>query len=132
VALIGLKGVAAHVSFNQDARELARHLRRVIDPERFDGIAFVNTRPFYGLNLYLDLAVANVQIPEGERVYSKYSTEEGLCTQMKRGEAIVYAVKAKNADRFVDAARECGGPTPRRIGQTTGDGYRILLYDIRR
>jgi hypothetical protein len=51
---------------------------------------------------------------------------------MKRGLNAVYAVKPKNADRFVDAAMACGGPTPRLVGQANADGYQINLYELPR
>jgi hypothetical protein len=51
---------------------------------------------------------------------------------MKRGQAFVYAVKPKNADRFVDAATACGAPTLRLIGEATDGGYRIVLYEFPR
>ena len=69
-----------HVS--RDARDMATAIRGYIDPRGIDEIVFVGMRPFYGLNLYLDVHVEGVQVAEHRYDYSKYVAEEDLCSEL--------------------------------------------------
>jgi len=130
ISLLTLKGVAGHIHVNRDARDMAAEIRGIVDPRGIDGIVFVGMRPFYGLNLYLDLRIEGVQIVEHRRDYSKFVAEEDLCSELASRENNVYAMKESRAPGFGAAVHKCGGMRAERIGHFEADGNRIALFKI--
>ncbi len=129
--LLTLKGVAGHARVGRDARETAAAIRGIVDPRSIDGIVFVGMRPFYGLNLYLDVPVEGVQIAEHRYDYSRFVTDEDLCSELAGGEKNVYAMKENRAASFDVAVQRCDGMNAERIGQFDADGNRIAVFSVR-
>jgi 4-amino-4-deoxy-L-arabinose transferase-like glycosyltransferase len=130
IGLITLKGVAGHVHVNRDSRDMAAAIRGLVDPRRIDGIVFVGMRPFYGLNMYLDVHIEGVQVGGRRYDYSKFVAEEDLCTELASRENNVYAMKENRAAGFDAAVQRCDGLRAERIGQFEADGNRIALFKI--
>ena len=79
----------AHWHSDRDARSMAAAVRDAVDPRQFDGITFVEMRPFYGLNLYLGRPVEG-----GARSWrtavpvSAYAKGEDLCSELARATGV--------------------------------------------
>ncbi len=131
-SLVALKGVAGHVESKRDARAMAQAIEQIIDPHSVDEIVFVGTRPFYGLNVYLDTKIEGVQIGEQRYAYSKFVAEEDLCSELHSRERSVYALKADKSDRFTTAVRKCAGLDAQPVGHFEADGDRIAVFAVRR
>ena len=129
--LLAAKGALAYWSSDRDAREMAREVRKLVEPDEIDEIAFVGMRPFYGLNLYLDTPVESIQMSERQLEYSKFVSEEDLCEELAARERNAYALKASREQRFVDAVARCGSFNVDRLGTFFADGNDIALFRIR-
>ena len=132
IALVSLKGVAGHVKSDRDSRDMARAIETVIDPHSVDGIVFVNMRPFYGLNVYLDTNIEGVQINETRWDYSKFVAEEDLCSELAAREKNVYALKESKVERFREGVLRCEGMQPELLGHFDADGNKIALFTVRK
>ena len=103
-----LKGALAYWPSDRDARALAAAARSsCMDPHEVDEIVFVDMRPFYGLNVYLDKPVEGVEIGERRFEYSKFVTHEDLCAEL--GQTRAHRLRAQ-------AARTPRNSSPRRNG----------------
>jgi 4-amino-4-deoxy-L-arabinose transferase-like glycosyltransferase len=131
IGLITLKAVAGHVRVSRDSRDMAAAIRRHVDPRTIDGIVFVGMRPFYGLNLYLDLPIEGVQAAGRRDDYSKFVAEEDLCAELASREHNVYAMKENRAKGFDAAVQRCGDMRAERVGQFEADGNRIALFSVK-
>jgi 4-amino-4-deoxy-L-arabinose transferase len=107
-AFVALKGALSHWPNNRDARETAAALSRLLDPHDIDRIVFVDMRPFYGLNMYLDRKVEGLHIGERRFDYSRFVESDELCAEFARPKRAVYAMKRQHAPRFTAAVAECG------------------------
>jgi 4-amino-4-deoxy-L-arabinose transferase len=131
IALVSLKGFAGHVKSGRDSRDMARAIGTVIDPRGVDGIVFVNMRPFYGLNIYLDTNIEGLQINETRWDYSKIVAEEDLCSELAGRENNVYALKESKFERFREGVLRCEGMQPEQLGHFDADDNRIVLLAVR-
>jgi 4-amino-4-deoxy-L-arabinose transferase len=129
VVFVGLKGVAAHWPVDRDARQIARDISAVIDPASIDGIIFVGMRPYYGLNMYLDVPVEGVEIGERRFDYSRFVAPENLCSEVHTPERNVYAVRTSRINAFEAAVLKCGSAGT-RIGQLRADGHDVVLVKV--
>jgi hypothetical protein len=111
---------------------MARAIGTVIDPHGVDGIVFVNMRPFYGLNIYLDTNIEGLQINETRWDYSKIVAEEDLCSELAGRENNVYALKESKFERFREGVLRCEGMQPEMLGHFEADNNRIVLLAVRR
>lgn len=132
VPMLALKGYAGHVYYDRDSRAMAREVVRILDPHDFDGIVFVDMRPFYGLNVYLDTKVEGIQIAEHRYDYSKVVAPENLCTEIASRSRKVLALKQGKSRGFVDALAGCDGLSVGEIGRFDADDNEIVLFEIRR
>jgi len=130
VALLAVKGALAYWHSDRDAREMARAVKQIIDPHGIDEIAFVGMRPFYGLNLYLDIHVESVEWGEKKFEYSRYVSEDDLCEEIRTNERNVYALKESRSARFLAAAETCAPDRIDKIGTFEADGNRIAIYKV--
>jgi len=128
--LLGAKGALAYWHSDRDARAMAAAIHALIDPHDVDEIAFVGMRPFYGLNLYLDTHIESIQIAERRFEYSKYVSEEDLCTELDQREKNVFALKTSREEKFVAGVNACGTFSIDRLGQFFADGNDIALYRL--
>jgi 4-amino-4-deoxy-L-arabinose transferase len=126
---IALKGVAAQWPVDRDARDIARHLSSIVDPASIDGIVFVGMRPYYGLNVYLDVPVEGVEIGERRFEYSRFVAPDNVCEEVHMPERNVYAVRTSRAAAFEAAVLKCGSAA-RRIGELRADGHDVLLFVV--
>jgi 4-amino-4-deoxy-L-arabinose transferase len=129
VVLVVLKGSAAHWSIDRDAREIAGQISAAVDTTRLDGIVFVGMRPYYGLNVYLDVPVEGVEIGERRFDYSRFVAPEDLCAEIATPERNLYAVRNVRASKFEQAVTGCGA-TPRRAGMLRADNFDVVLFEI--
>jgi 4-amino-4-deoxy-L-arabinose transferase len=131
-ALLAIKGYAGYVSSDRDSRSMARAIAGIVDTGSIVGIVFVDMRPFYGLNLYLDTKIEGVQVGEHRYDYSKFVAEENLCSELAGRGRSVYALKQGKTDRFVEAVASCDGMTAVEIGRFEADDNEIALLEVRR
>lgn len=129
--LIVLKGTLAYWPSNRDSRQMAGDIRQVLDTHGIEEIAFVGMRPFYGLTLYLDVNIEAVDFDEHGVQYSKFLSEESLCSELAMREANVFALKLSRADRFLTAVARCSELQPVRVGSFFADDNEIGLYTLR-
>jgi 4-amino-4-deoxy-L-arabinose transferase len=131
VALLALKGVAAHVTTDRDARRMADQIRHVVDLHDIDEIAFFDMKAFFGLTLYLDVRVESVRIDEPGHAHSRYlPSAEHLCHELSELEANVFALKRGDVQHFSAAVTGCGPYQAVEIGGFHGDGHDIALFRV--
>jgi 4-amino-4-deoxy-L-arabinose transferase-like glycosyltransferase len=129
VAMVAFKGALAYWPSDRDARAIAAQLRASLASRPVDGIVFVGMRPYFGLNVYLDVAVEGVQIGERKFEYSKYLAPEDVCAEIATPERNVYAIKLRHAAKFVAAVGRCGAAAS-RLGTVRADGHDIELFEV--
>ena len=127
--LIGLKGVLAYWPSDRDARDIAAQLTRILEPHEVDGIVFVDMRPYYGLNVYLDIPIEGIQIGERQFEYSRYVGHEYLCDEIRMPERNVYGIKARHAAKFVAAVGRCNAQAI-PVGTVHADDADIAFFSI--
>jgi 4-amino-4-deoxy-L-arabinose transferase len=129
IGLVALKGAAGHWPVDRDAREIARQIAAAVDTTRLDGIVFVGMRPYYGLNVYLDVPVQGLEIGERRFDYSRFVAPGDLCAEFTTPERNLYAVRTVRADGFEQAATACGA-APRRAGMLRADNFDVVLFEV--
>jgi 4-amino-4-deoxy-L-arabinose transferase len=130
VGLVALKGYVAHFHTDRDSRAMAVAIRQNIDPQHFDGITFVDMRPFYGLNVYLGRPVKGVPIEPARGKSSAFAPGEDLCSELPRNRRTLFAVKQNRADRFRAGVARCGSAAPSEAGHFEADGNKIALFTV--
>ncbi len=131
VALLALKGTAACITTDRDARQMAAQIRETIDLHDVEEIAFFDIRAFFGLTMYLDVRAESVRIGGPSRPHSRQlATEDELCDELGEREHNVFAVKRARAQQFTDAVSACGPYAAREIGKFHGDHHEIALFKI--
>jgi hypothetical protein len=128
-ALVTLKGVLAYWHTDRDARHIASQVATLLQGRKVDRIVFVGMRPYYGLNVYLDVPVEGIQIGEHRFEYSKYLSTETLCEEVGDKERDVFAIKARHTGKF-DAALAACGAAPTEIGTVFADGNDIRFFTV--
>ncbi len=129
LAMVAFKGTLAYWPSDRDARELAAQLRRFVDPREVDEIVFVGMRPFYGLTLYLDRHIAELQVGKRRHENSKLVQPVGFCGEIADHPRAVYGIKRHHATELADATRPCG-VVPRPLGTVRADGNDILFFEL--
>jgi predicted outer membrane lipoprotein len=130
-ALFTLKGVLAYWHTDRDARDIAAQVSTLLQGRAVDRIVFVGMRPYYGLNVYLDIPIEGIQVGERRFEYSKYLSEESLCDEVQDKERDVLAMKALRTAKF-DAALAACGAIPAVIGTVFADGNDIRFFVVAR
>jgi 4-amino-4-deoxy-L-arabinose transferase len=131
VALLALKGTAAFVPTDRDARLMAAQIRETIDLHDIDEVAFFDMRAFFGLTMYLDVRAESVRVGGPSRPHSRQlATEDELCDELGEQEHIVFALKRARAQQFTANVSACGPYAAREIGKFHGDGHEIVLFKI--
>ena len=130
-ALVTLKGVLAYWHTDRDARHIASQVATLLQGRAVDRIVFVGMRPYYGLNVYLDVPIEGVQLGEHRFEYSKYLTQDSLCDEVRDKERDVFAIKALRTEKF-DAALAACGAVPVPIGTVFADGNDIRFFIVAR
>ena len=127
-----LRITAQLIDAGSDSHLWSRTYDRTLDDvfEVQDEIAFVGMRPFYGLNLYLDVHVESVEFGEKKYEYSKYVSQDDLCDEIRSGERNVYALKQSRTDKFLAGAARCADVRAEEIGTFEADGNRIAVFRI--
>jgi 4-amino-4-deoxy-L-arabinose transferase len=132
IALVASKGALAHWHSDRDSRSMAAEIARAVDPKDFDGITFVNMRPFYGLDVYLGRPVKAVPIPDRPARSSAFAAGEDLCSELARARRTLFVTKARRVVEFEAGVARCGGPALTAIDQFKADGNWVALYAIGR
>jgi 4-amino-4-deoxy-L-arabinose transferase-like glycosyltransferase len=133
IALLACKGVLAHWHSERDSRAAARQIVRMIDPQEFDGITFVDMRPFYGLNVYLGRPVKAVPMTTesvSPASASAFAAGEDLCSELARDRRALLAVKSGRVEELGPAVVRCGRAPPREVGRFRADGNTIVLFAL--
>jgi hypothetical protein len=128
-AFVALKGTLSQVPSNRDARQTAAALSRLLDPHDIERIVFVDMRPFYGLNMYLDRKVEGLHIGEQRFDYSRFVETDELCREFAQPRRAVYAMKRQHAPRFTAAVVECGAQAM-HIGMVEADENKHEIFLI--
>jgi hypothetical protein len=129
MVLLGLKGTLAYWHTDRDARHIASQLSTLLHGRKVDRIVFVGMRPYYGMNVYLDMPVEGIQLGEHRFDYSKYLSEETLCDEVRDKERDLFAIKARRTEKF-DAALAACGAMPTEIGTVFADGNDIRFFTV--
>jgi 4-amino-4-deoxy-L-arabinose transferase len=132
LVLLAAKGALAYFPANRDARAMAGQLRDILHRTGAEEIAFVGMRPFYGLGLYLDIDVESVYLEGDAPVYSKFLSEESLCSELAERERNLFAVKRGRTDRFLEAVGRCTELAAVEVGGFEGDDNEFVLYAVER
>jgi 4-amino-4-deoxy-L-arabinose transferase len=131
-AWLALKGAAAYMPYDRDARLMAAQVREVVDVHGIEEIAFFNMPAFFGLTMYLDVRAESVRMGGPARPHSRQiATGDELCAELGERERNVYALKRAHEARFTAAVAACGSYRARQIGSFHGDGHEIVLFDVR-
>jgi len=131
VALLALKGTAAFVRTDRDARRMAAQIHEVVDTHQIDEIAFFDMRAFFGLTMYLDVRAESVRLGGPDRPHSRQlATEDELCAELDERERNVFALKRARGQHFTAAVTACGPYAAREIGSFHGDGHEIVLFKV--
>jgi 4-amino-4-deoxy-L-arabinose transferase len=130
--LLALKGAAAYVPSDRNAREMADQVRRAVDLEGIEEIAFIDMRAFFGLTLYLDIRAESVRIGGDSRPHATLlPTQEDLCAELGEQERDLYALKRRAARQFGVSVAACGQYAVTEVGSFHGDGHEIVLFTVR-
>jgi hypothetical protein len=129
--LVTLKGVLAYWHTDRDARHIAAQVSTLLQGRAVDRIVFVGMRPYYGLNVYLDVPIEGIQLGEHRFEYSKYLSDASLCDEVRDKERDVFAIKALRTAKF-DAALAACGAMPMAIGTVFADGNDIRFFVVAR
>jgi 4-amino-4-deoxy-L-arabinose transferase len=130
VVLLACKVGLAHWHSDRDSRSMAAAVAHAVPLADIDGFTFVEMRPFYGLNLYLDRPVKAVPFVADTGSLSAYAKGEDLCSEIKRPRRTLYAMKQNKVERFLAGVTRCGGAPPRELGHFSADGNQIALYVV--
>jgi len=130
VVLIVLKGVAAYVPSNRDSRIMAEAIRHVVDMHGIEEIAFVGSRPFYGLTMYLNVHVEGLSFGKHLEFATEHLTAETVCEEIAERERNVYALKRNRAAEFVATVHACGNLTAREVGVFEADDNKFALFIV--
>jgi 4-amino-4-deoxy-L-arabinose transferase-like glycosyltransferase len=131
VLLLAAKGAVAYYPSNRDARAMAGQLRPVVQGLGIEELAFVGMRPFYGLGLYLDIAVEGVHFEGKGYQYSQLLSEETVCGELARRERNLFVVKSNRTAPFLAELAHCTGHTANEVGSFEADDNTLVLYLIR-
>jgi 4-amino-4-deoxy-L-arabinose transferase len=130
VALVALKATAAFVPSNRDSRVMADSIRNVVDMHGIEEIAFVGSRPFYGLTMYLDVRIEGLSIGSNLEFSSYHLTPETVCEEIAERERNVYSLKRNRAAEFVATVDACGNLTAREVGVFEADDNKFALFVV--
>jgi 4-amino-4-deoxy-L-arabinose transferase-like glycosyltransferase len=130
LVLLALKATAAYVPSNRDARVMADAIRHVVDMHGIEEIAFVGSRPFYGLTMYLDVHVEGISIGRNLEFATYHLTSETVCEEIAERENNMYALKRNRAAEFVATVHGCGNLTAREVGVFEADDNRFALFVV--
>jgi len=131
VALLALKGTAAYVTTDRDARQMAAQIRDTLDLHDVDEIAFYDMRAFFGLTMYLDVRAESVRVGGPGRPHTRQlATADELCAELDEQEHNLFAMKRARAQQFAAAVSGCGPYAAREIGKFHGDDHEIVLFKI--
>jgi 4-amino-4-deoxy-L-arabinose transferase len=125
VALLAFKAVLSYIPHDRDARALAAQVHRLIRPADYNRLAFIDMKPFYGLNLYLDHNAEEVLTGVRASPYLAYASIDALCPELHDND--VYFVKRHHVPKFAAASRACGSAI-QRLGSVHADGTDIELF----
>lgn len=116
-AVLAVKLWAATLHPDTDSHRLSEKLRPWIATGRYEGIAFIDAVPFYGLRHYTGLPVRHLDLPGHSRVPRGYVPPPGLCERpgdpVGRLLYLTFEHDVPIADR---EARRCGWPGLVRLG----------------
>ncbi|HET9693562.1 MAG TPA: glycosyltransferase family 39 protein, partial [Steroidobacteraceae bacterium] len=129
VALVGFKGLLAYWPSDRDARDVAAQLQRIADMRTIDEVVFVDMRPFYGLNLYLDRHIEAVRTGDRMPRRATFVAEQNLCEELAEREHSIYGTKQKHVARLLETAHRCGASS-RRLGSVHADGYEVVFFRL--
>lgn len=125
--LLAFKAVLAYIPHDRDARALAEQVRTVIHPGQVNRLAFIDMKPFYGLNLYLDHNSEEVLSSARSSPYLAYASIDALCSELSEHDNDVYFVKHHHTPKFEAASHACSAPVV-KIGSVHADGLDFDLF----
>jgi 4-amino-4-deoxy-L-arabinose transferase len=129
--LLAVKGTLAYLPSDRDSRRTAAAIAQVLETHGIEEIAFVGMRPFYGLELYLDVHVEAVHFKGDGVDYSRFLAAENLCSELAGRENNVYAVKRSRADKFLETVAACSELRTVEVGLVEADDNEIVLFTVR-
>jgi len=131
VALVAFKGTVAHWPNDRDARTMAAGLGTVLESNGIGRLTFVGMKPYYGLDLYLDVSVESVEFAASGLEYATHVTPEDTCEAFAARPDAAYVVRESRRREFDDAVARCAGLAAPRIGEFHADGHWLGLYAVR-
>jgi 4-amino-4-deoxy-L-arabinose transferase len=130
-ALLAVKGTLAYLPSDRDSRRTAAAIAAVVETHGVDEIAFVGLRPFYGLELYLDVRVEAVHFKGKGVDYSRFLAAEGLCAELATRERNLFAVKRRRTRSLLESVAACSERHAVEVGHFQADDNEIVLYAMR-
>jgi len=123
-----LSALLAHLHSDRDSRSTAVAVHKLIDGRDFDGIAFLEARPFYALTVCLRRPVKSVPFVADADTPSTGERRGDLCAELARDRRTLFAMQRNEVPRFRDEVATCGGPEPTETGHFNADGNRGALF----
>lgn len=124
--LLATKGLLAYVPVDRDARQIAGHVAELTRGRGIVGVVFVDMNPYFGLTMYLDVAVEGIHRDPQRIRHSRPVDDETLCDELAEG-SHAFAVKRRHAASMEADAIECGHVL-RRAGSLHADDNEVDLY----
>jgi len=131
LVLLALKATLAYWPSDRDARAMAAAMTDAVDLQDVQEIAFVGMRPFFGLELYLDVKIEAVHFDEKGSEYSTYLAGDTLCSELAAREKNLFAVKRSRAAKLLAAVARCSERAASEVGTFHADGNEIVLFATR-
>jgi 4-amino-4-deoxy-L-arabinose transferase-like glycosyltransferase len=125
-ALVAAKGLLAYASVDRDARQIASHVAELTGDRGIVGVVFVDMNPYFGLTMYLDVAVEGIHRDPQRIRHSRPVDEETLCDELAEGRH-AFAVKRRHAASLESDAADCGYVL-QRVGSLHADDNDVDLY----
>lgn len=99
ISFVILRGISAYFYFPQDSKQLAEKLKTLCPPNCSE-IIFVDTKPQYGLSIYLNIEIEKIAFLEKNNSYFK---DESLPEELELQEAgRLWLVPKNKKDLFTD------------------------------
>jgi 4-amino-4-deoxy-L-arabinose transferase-like glycosyltransferase len=110
IALLAIRGSAAHIPTSQDSRELAREVRELATciAGPIGELAFVDDTPAWGLRFYMGMPIEQMQVTPRARTYSEPLAAHSVCPEARDGDHRLWIVADRVVPAFEQVTRDCG------------------------
>lgn len=124
IALVAMRGVAAHIDRPEDDKALAKSVREIVHAP-ISEVVFIESEPRYGLRMYLDASIERLQLDSDENE----SGVDDVSEELAENETDRYfMIETKTAKRLETEMAALDHVTCQRLGEARG----YVIYRIER